>query len=75
LFSMTHSMTILPTEFLTAIEMLSLFPCTSMPIYLVREPALKTYSKGAPFYNVWVRNLACANALANSHTSFYKLLG
>ena len=48
--------------------------CTSMPINLVREPALKTYSKGAPFYNVWVLNLARANALANSHTSFYKSL-
>src|SRR6187399_941172 len=31
--SMTHSITTLPAEFLTAIEMLSL--CTSMPIYLV----------------------------------------
>src|SRR6516162_5761003 len=31
--SMTHSITILPIEFITAIEILSL--CTSMPIYLV----------------------------------------
>src|SRR5271155_4304160 len=31
--SMTHSITIFPAEFITAIEMLSL--CTSMPIYLV----------------------------------------
>src|SRR5260370_23339474 len=33
LVSMTHSITSLPREFLTAIEMLSV--CTSMPIYLV----------------------------------------
>jgi len=33
LVSITHSMTILPAAFRTAIEMLSL--CTSMPIYLV----------------------------------------
>jgi hypothetical protein len=33
LVSMTHSITILPTEFLTQIEMLSM--CTSMPIYLM----------------------------------------
>jgi len=46
LFSMTHSIAILPTEFLTAIEMLSLYV---HPIYLVRE-RLKTCSKGAPFY-------------------------
>src|ERR1700676_4935134 len=57
--SMTHSITTLPTEFITAIEMLSL--CTSMPIYLVLvikgcsfpeglSRTLKTYSKkGAPF--------------------------
>src|SRR5262249_43663733 len=58
LVSMTHSITTLPAEFLTAIEILSL--CTSMPIYLVLiirapssgavERALKPYSKqGAPF--------------------------
>src|SRR5499425_1104462 len=33
LVSMTHSITTFPTEFITAIEILSL--CTSMPIYLV----------------------------------------
>src|SRR5215467_16189818 len=33
LVSMTHSITTLPTEFLTAIEILSV--CTSIPIYLV----------------------------------------
>src|SRR5258705_11558735 len=33
LVSMTHSITILPSEFLTAIEILSV--CTSIPIYLV----------------------------------------
>ena len=63
LVSMTHSITSLPTEFLTAIEMLSV--CTSMPIYLALvikgcsflekfEQALKTYSKGAPSYNVFL---------------------
>src|SRR5215469_2602038 len=64
LVSMTLSITTLPTEFLTQIEMLSL--CTSIPIYLTLvikkgapfwrslSNALKTYSKGAPFYNMWV---------------------
>src|ERR1700747_1859023 len=33
LVSMTHSITILPTEFLTQLEMLSM--CTSIPIYLM----------------------------------------
>jgi len=33
LVSMTHSITILPREFLTQIEMLSM--CTSMPMYLM----------------------------------------
>jgi hypothetical protein len=58
---MTHSITTLPTAFLTVIEILSL--CTSIPIYLVLvirgsssgavERALKTYStRGAPFYIV-----------------------
>src|SRR5215472_15690412 len=62
LVSMTLSNTTFPTELLTQIEMLSL--CTSMPIYLTLvikkgDPfwrslsnALKTYSKGRPFYNV-----------------------
>src|SRR6516225_8522248 len=60
--SMTLSITTLPTEFITALEILCV--CTSIPIYFVlliikgcsflvgNEPALKTYSKGAPFYNV-----------------------
>src|SRR5215468_5197556 len=57
--SMTDSITTLPAEFLTAIEMLSL--CTSMPIYLVLvikgcsfldglRQAPKPTPKGAPFY-------------------------
>src|SRR6266853_4409916 len=41
LVSMTHSITTLPTEFRTAIEMLSV--CTSIPIYLV------LVIKGCPF--------------------------
>src|SRR5260370_5246388 len=56
---MTHSITTLPAEFLTAIEILSL--CTSMPIYLVLVikgvPPLEWLSKhsnptpqGASFY-------------------------
>src|SRR5580658_8550997 len=61
--SMTHSITIFPAPFRTAIEILSL--CTSMPIYLVlvikgcsfleglRQPP-KPYSKrGALLYCVW----------------------
>jgi len=36
--SMTHSITTLPTEFITTIEMLSL--CTSRPIYLVLHSVL-----------------------------------
>src|SRR5271157_5052952 len=59
--SITHSITIFPAAFMTAIEMLSL--CTSMPIYLVLvigrsslerlSQALKTYStKGALLYCV-----------------------
>src|SRR5215470_6114840 len=62
LVSMTHSITTLPAEFLTAIEILSL--CTSMPIYLVLvikgvpplerlRQALKPYStRGALLYCV-----------------------
>src|ERR1700747_3123319 len=57
--SMTDSITTLPTEFVTAIEILSL--CTSMPIYLVLvikgvlsgrvEPNTQNPTpKGAPFY-------------------------
>src|SRR6201984_3810401 len=57
--SMTDSITTLPTEFVTAIEILSLF--TSMPIYLVLvikgvlsgrvEPNTQNPTpKGAPFY-------------------------
>src|SRR5712664_3970291 len=60
LVSITHSITIFPTSFLTAIEILSL--CTSKPIYLV--PVIKGCSflegfepntqnltpKGRPFY-------------------------
>src|SRR6266478_2049094 len=64
LVSMTHSITIFPAAFITAIEILSL--CTSMPIYLVLvikgvpfwrvEPSTqKPTPKGAPFYNVWFR--------------------
>jgi hypothetical protein len=44
LVSMTHSITIFPPEFITAIEILSL--CTSMPIYLV------LVIKGVPFWRV-----------------------
>src|SRR5712672_534749 len=57
--SMTHSITIFPAAFITAIEMLSL--CTSIPIYLVlvikgvlsERVELNTQNptpKGAPFY-------------------------
>src|SRR5580698_2707226 len=57
--SITHSITIFPTAFITAIEMLSL--CTSIPIYLVLvikgvlsgrvEPNTQNPTpKGAPFY-------------------------
>src|SRR5260370_17958600 len=57
--SMTHSITIFPTAFITAIEMLSL--CTSIPIYLMLVikgvlsggVELNTQNhtpKGAPFY-------------------------
>src|SRR5579864_5309854 len=56
--SMTHSMMILPAEFTTAIEMLSL--CTSMPIYFVPfmrvllfvglRRTLKTYFKRGALY-------------------------
>src|ERR1700683_2826345 len=57
--SITHSITIFPAAFLTAIEMLSL--CTSMPIYLVLviegcsflerlSRTLKTYSKRGALY-------------------------
>src|SRR6266481_3419244 len=57
--SMTHSITIFPAAFITAIEMLSL--CTSIPIYLVLvikgvlsgwvEPNTQNPTpKGAPFY-------------------------
>src|ERR1700745_3841980 len=60
--SMTDSITTLPTEFVTAIEILSL--CTSMPIYLVLvikgvlsgrvEPNTQNPTpKGAPFYIAW----------------------
>src|SRR6267143_761266 len=59
--SMTHSITIFPAAFITAIEMLSL--CTSIPIYLVLvikgvlsewvEPNTQNPTpKGAPFYIV-----------------------
>src|SRR5271169_3355310 len=59
LVSMTHSITIFPAAFLTAIEMLSL--CTSMPIYLVLvikgcsfleglRRTLKPYSKRGALY-------------------------
>src|SRR5208282_439970 len=59
LVSITHSITIFPAAFLTAIEMLSL--CTSMPIYLVLvikgcsfleglSQALKPYSKRGALY-------------------------
>jgi hypothetical protein len=44
LVSMTHSMTIFPAAFLTAIEILSL--CTSTPIYLV------LVIKGVPFWRI-----------------------
>jgi hypothetical protein len=51
--------------------------CTSIPIYLVLviegcpflekfEQALKTYSKGAPSYNVWRLVPMLANQLAGS---------
>src|SRR5271168_690499 len=62
LVSITHSITIFPASFLTAIEILSL--CTSMPIYLVLvikgvpplerlSSTLKTYStRGALLYCV-----------------------
>src|ERR1700736_1498897 len=40
--SMTHSITIFPALFLTAIEMLSL--CTSIPIYLV--PVIRVFLSG-----------------------------
>src|SRR5258708_11849508 len=57
--SMTHSITTLPTEFLTAAEILSL--CTSIPIYLMLlvikgvlsgrvEPNTQNLLQGAPFY-------------------------
>src|SRR5579864_7073261 len=60
--SITHSITIFPAPFLTAIEMLSL--CTSMPIYFLLsiegvpfcrgfEPNTQNPTpKGAPFYIV-----------------------
>src|SRR6266478_4264753 len=80
LVSMTHSITILPIEFLTAIEMLSV--CTSIPIYLVLvikgcpflekfEQALKTYSKGAPSYNAWIPVLQTSAYLSTltAHTA------
>jgi hypothetical protein len=59
LVSMTHSITILPREFLTAIEVLSV--CTSIPIYLTlvikgcsfpekfEQRHSKRTPKGAPF--------------------------
>src|SRR5215475_4826134 len=62
LVSMTHSITTFPTEFITAIEILSL--CTSMPIYFVLvirvsfldevEPSTQNLLQRAPFYNVWL---------------------
>src|SRR5271167_1853907 len=62
--SMTHSITIFPASFMTAIEMLSL--CTSMPIYLVLvirvflsgrvEPSTQNLlQKGRPLYCVALR--------------------
>src|ERR1700722_9505272 len=59
--STTHSSTILPAEFMTAMEMLSLW--TSMPIYFVSfigdapfgrrwDQHSLTYSRGAPLYCV-----------------------
>src|ERR1700739_3363648 len=73
--SMTLSITTLPTAFLTQIEMLSL--CTSSPIYLTLvikgapfwrslSNALKTYSNGAPFYNVYGSLPASGHDLRNS---------
>src|SRR5271170_7476351 len=61
LVSITHSITIFPASFMTAIEMLSL--CTSMPIYLVLviraflsgrvEPSTQNLlQKGRPLYCV-----------------------
>src|ERR1700722_16364255 len=61
--STTHSSTILPAEFMTAMEMLSLW--TSMPIYFVSfigdapfgrrwDQHSLTYSRGAPLYCVVV---------------------
>jgi hypothetical protein len=50
LVSITHSITALPTEFITAIEILSL--CTSMPIYLVLlnvQRHLPLWYEGVPF--------------------------
>jgi len=58
LVSMIDSITTFPSPFITAIEIVSL--CTSMPIYLMFIRVLpsvefcftlKTYLKGAPFYN------------------------
>src|ERR1700731_37002 len=63
LVSITHSMTSLPEEFRTAMEIVSL--CTSIPIYFtlsiyrvllsggVRPDTQNPTPKGAPFYNVW----------------------
>src|ERR1700733_11048464 len=67
---MTDSITSLPDESKTAIEIVSLW--TSIPIYLVLSikgcsfpeglrRTLKTYSKGAPFYT----------ASASRHVAFY----
>src|SRR6516162_11719701 len=78
--SMTDSITTLPTEFMTAIEILSL--CTSMPIYLMLlvikgvlsgRVELNTQNpppKGAPFYIVeW--GLRPANSYENGSELTY----
>src|SRR5271156_7142941 len=66
LVSITHSITIFPAAFMTAIEILSL--CTSMPIYLVLvirvflsgrvEPSTQNLlQKGRPLYCVALRQV------------------
>jgi hypothetical protein len=63
---MTHSITILPMEFLTAIEVLSV--CTSIPIYLTLvkkgasfpekfEQRTQNVLQGRPFYNALFINV------------------
>jgi hypothetical protein len=81
--SMTHSITIFPTAFLTAIEMLSL--CTSIPKYLVLvikgvlsgRVELNTQNhtpKGAPFYIASVKEECLAKLILLGEGSLRRAL-